>query len=219
MTLNHFNRLALITLLVILSIGFAERTAAQDRGEANVAARDRADTNYEVRLHLLVASNDAAEGSGLPTELQPIISQLRSSLPFRNYVVGATFINRVRDGGNLEVKGVSNSFLTNPAFSNPSIPQFFDFSLGRVRAEADGQGRDVIQISSFRFGARVPIQTATTGTADGKGGFPIINYEPVGLTTTISMREGAPILVGTLPTNRTDQIMVLAAQIKRTDAR
>lgn len=218
MTPNHLSRLALFILFAVLSVSFTARTAAQERTDANATTKDRTDANYEVRLHLLNASNDAVEGNSLPSELQPIIAQLRSSLPFRNYAGVATFINRVRDGGSFEVKGVSNSLLTNQAFSNPSVPQFFDFSLGRVRAEADAQGRDVIQIGSFRFGARVPIQTATIGT-DGKGGFPVINYEPVGLTTTISMREGSSIVVGTLPTIRADQMMVLIAQVKRTDAR
>ena len=179
--------------------------------------RERAGVNYEVKLYLLVASDDAAAASRLPPELQSVINQLRSSLPFRIYALGVTFINRVRDGGNLEVRGVTNSLFSALGGSSPTT--FYDFTLARVNAEADAQGSEIVQVQTFRFGMRVPIQTATVPGVDGKGGYPVINYEPLGLTTSVSFREGVPVVIGTLTTNRTDQIMVLAAQIKRADAR
>jgi hypothetical protein len=197
----------------------AQTAQAQEAtaGLQTPARRERTDVNYEVKLYLLVASDDAAGSNRLPPELQPVINQLRASLPFRNYALGITFINRVRDGGNLEVKGVANSLLSAMGGSSPAT--FYDFTLARVNADADAQGREIVQVQTLRFGMRVPIQTATVPGSDGKSGYPVINYEPLGLTTTVSFREGTPVVIGTLTTNRTDQIMVLAAQIKRADTR
>lgn len=200
----------------------AQTATAQEGAVAQTTTttrRERSDVNYEVKLYLLVASDDAATAGAnrLPPELQPVVNQLRASLPFRNYALGATLINRVRDGGNLDVKGVTNSLFSTLGGSSPAT--FYDFTLARVNADADAQGREIVQVQTFRFGMRVPVQTATVPGADGKGGYPVINYEPLGLTTSVSFREGAPVVIGTLTTNRTDQIMVLAAQIKRADAR
>ncbi len=222
MTTNRLNRYVLAALLALSSLLlFTDRTLAQERTEGSAPASQRTDTNYDVQLHLLVASNDA-EGTRLPSELQPLIGQLRSSLPFRNYALGVTFINRVKDGGTLEVKGVANSLLSattgSSSATNPAT--FYDFRLGGIRSETDAQGRDVVQIPSFRFGMRVPIQTGTrAANADGGGGFPVINYEPIGITTSVSLRDGAPVVIGTLTTNRTDQLMILVAQIKRAAVR
>lgn len=199
--------------------GAQTATAQENTAAAPAAARrERSDVNYEVKLYLLVASDDAATAANrLPPELQPVVNQLRASLPFRNYALGATLINRVRDGGNLEVRGVTNSLFSTLGGSSPAT--FYDFTLARVGTDADAQGRELVQVQTFRFGMRVPIQTATVPGADGKGGYPVINYEPLGLTTSVSFREGAPVVIGTLTTNRTDQIMVLAAQIKRADGK
>jgi hypothetical protein len=179
--------------------------------------RERSEVNYEVKLYLLVASDDAAGANRLPPELQPVINQLRASLAFRNYALGVTFINRVKDGGNLEVRGVTNSLFS--ALGGSSSATFYEFVLARVGADADTQGREIVQVQNFRFGMRVPIQTATVPGGDGKAGYPVINYEPLGLTTNVSFREGVPVVIGTLTTSRADQIMVLVAQIKRADGR
>ncbi len=39
--------------------------------------------------------------------------------------------------------------------------------------------------------------------------YPVINYNPVGITTEMSFREGAPTVIGTLNTNRPDEMLVL----------
>lgn len=202
---NCFARAAL--LAVSLMTLFLPHVAAQGAPaeQTATASRERAGINYEVRLHLLVGSNDAG-ANRLPMELQPIVNQLRASLPFREYALGVTFINRVRDGGNLEVNGVANSLLSAPINSNAAT--FYNFALRRVRSETDAQGREAVQVPDFKFGLRVPLQLGAA-----------TNYEQVGLTTSVSLRENTPVVIGTLTTNRTDQIMVLVAQIKRADAR
>lgn len=203
--INCFARAALLAaLLMTLSLSHIAAQEAPAEQTAT-ASRGRAEINYEVRLHLLVGSNDAG-ANRLPTELQAIVNQLRASLPFREYALGVTFINRVRDGGNLEVSGITNLPLPTPVNSNPAT--FYDFSFQRVRSETDAQGREAVQVPTFRFGLRVPLQVGAT-----------TNYQPIGLTTSVSFRENTPTVIGTLTTNRTDQIMVLVAQIKRADAR
>lgn len=208
MTTNRINYFARAVLLAALLMTLSSSHVAAQEATAEqtaAASRGRADINYEVRLHLLVGSNDAG-ANRLPADLQPIVNQLRASLPFREYALGVTFINRVRDGGNLEVNGVANSLLSAPINSNAAT--FYNFGLRRVRSETDAQGREGVQVPDFKFGLRVPLQLGAA-----------TNYEQIGLTTSVSFRENIPVVIGTLTTNRTDQIMVLVAQIKRADVR
>ena len=58
-----------------------------------------------------------------------------------------------------------------------------------------------------------------SGTSTGDGNtqaFPVINYQPAGITTKISLREGSPTIVGTLNTNRPDQTLILVISVRRT---
>ena len=52
-------------------------------------------------------------------------------------------------------------------------------------------------MQGFDFGARVPIQVSGAIAANGAVA-PTINYEPTGVSTDVSMREGEPVIVGTL---------------------
>lgn len=214
-------RLAFVALFVLCGVQSLSADAAAQVAEASPAAtsanRERQDTNLDVQLHLLVASNQAATESNVPRNLQAVVKDLKATLPFTNYSLGVTFLNRIRDGGTLQMKGVANSLLSAPAGSNPGT--FYDFLLDKISLDRDEQGREIVKVPMLRFGMRVPITTATVPGEAGKSGYPVVNYEPIGMTTAISMHVGEPVIVGTLTTNNPDQILVLVAQIKRADAR
>ena len=225
MTSRYVNRFALAALLAVSCVvctatsAAAQDAAVQTPQAADArAARERVGVNFEVRLHLLTASpgegNSDARASRLPQELQSIVKQLRASLPFANYALGTTFINRVRDGGNLQFKAVTTELSPGSSNSNPANPQFYEFILSPIRLNQDAQGNEAIQIETFRFGGRVPVQTGSRGSDS-----PVINYEPTGLTTSISVREDVPVVVGMLPTANTDAFTVVVLHIKRADAR
>ena len=97
---------------------------------------------------------------------------------------------------------------------NPSFNQFTAI----VRLFTDDSGRQMVRMDDFRFGSRVPIITAqatTTNASISTSSFPVINYESVGLRTDISMREGVPVIAGTLNVGPSGDAIIVVISAKR----
>ena len=95
-----------------------------------------------------------------------------------------------------------------------STPSFSDFNVRLVRLGDDDQGRKMIRMDGFKFGSRIPIQTYAAVASNGSP-TPIINYEITGLNTDISMREGEPVVVGTLNVGPSGDAIILVVSAKR----
>ncbi len=210
--------IALSLCLVIVNDSAAlaqEQQNAATTGASPGPARDEA--NYDVQLDLLVASNNPAEKSRTPQSLDGAIRQLRTSLPFANYRLAITFINRVKDGGTLETRGVGSSQMS--TLIGPSTPTFYDFAFIQVRQDRDTHGQTFIRIPKFKFNLRMPIITGTTLAGAGNASSPIINYESVGMSTEISVREAVPTLAGSFATGRPDEMLFLFISVKQNSQR
>jgi hypothetical protein len=200
-------------LVFALALACCGAAAAQDGGDPARKEAARAEINYEIQLHLLVTAGGAEAVEKVPQALDGVVRQLKSSLPPADYKLAASFINRVRDGGRLEVKTVGGSPFTSTQL-DPLNPTFFQFFLGNVKADEQSGGQ-LINVQDFRLGLKVPIQTATVSNEKNGQGFPVIQYEDTGINTQMSVREGEPTLVGTLNTSRPGQLFALVITIKR----
>ena len=189
--------LALLGVLIAIS---APAVLGQESNQSSreVAQKDE-DANLDVQLYLVLASNREIEDPKLPAVLDPVIKQLRDSLPFKHYNLAGTFLNRVKNNGRLDVSWVGGPFAIHgsPAQSNPSFSQF----TALVSVVTGESGQEVVRLNDFRFGTRVPIITGpVTSTASSTNAtpFPTVNYEPVGLRTDLRMREGSLGIAGLL---------------------
>lgn len=171
------------------------------------------DTNLDTQLYLLIATNQDVDDARLPATLEPVVKQLRASLPFKNYRLAATLINRVKNDGRLNLQWIGGPLLVSAAATS-STPSFNEFHINSVRLVTDGAGHEVVRMEGFKFGARIPIQTGTT-LASNAPAAPIINYEPTGLNTDISMREGEPVIVGTLNVGPSGDAIILVMSARR----
>ena len=199
--------LSLLTLAVCLALvaptpARAQEIDAQSSATANLK-KDAPD--LEVQLHLLIASNKTSEGTRVPAPLEATIRQLRNELPLSNYRLGATFLHRVKSGRPLEVKGTGGLVQFGPAMPSPggvsssSSPTFYQFTLAPVELRVKEAGQPVVSINSFRIGMRVPIITSYVSSGNSSAGTaPVIQYEDTGINTGLSVREGEPVVVGTL---------------------
>ena len=203
--------IAVLSLLSVLA--GAHQALAQELKPASADAQQRSEINHEVLLYLLAASGATGESGGRPQPLEPVVKQLRAALPFNNFRLAATFLHRVKDGGNLEVNGVGGSPLVTPP-TRSGNPTFLQFSVSNVRSVADAAGQPFVQINRLRFGLKVPIVTATVR---GEGGAenPVTQYQDTGISTELSVREGVPTVVGTLPAGRPDESFVLVISVRR----
>ena len=191
-------------LLACVALGVNRVAVAQQPDEAR-AVVDK--VNYDVEVNILAATTGGNER--LPARLDTVARQLNASLTNTNFRVAATFLHRVKDGGNLEVKGVAGALFQ--ATPNANTPTFYEFSLTRVNG-SEGTN-STIEVQNARFGLRVPV--AIGGTSRQDGGFPVINYEPVGVTTSLSFRENTPTIVGTITTPNSNELLVIVVTMRR----
>lgn len=210
-------RVIFLALCSVLITATAPAAFCQDSGQSartTVARED--DTNLDTQLYLILATNREAEDGRMPVALDAVMKRLHESLTFKHYSLAGTFVNRVRNNGRLDVSWVGGPFLV-PASSMTTNPSFSQFT-ALVKLAADEGGRDVVRMNDFRFGSRVPIVTApsnaTTASTTGMV-LPAISYEPIGLRTDISMREGVAVIAGTLNTGPSGDAIVVVIAARR----
>jgi hypothetical protein len=202
-------------LFVVLCITVRSSSVlAQSSAQADTQVAKDDETNLDTQLYLIVATNQEVDDAKLPASLDLVIRQLRASLPFKNYRLAATLVNRVKNEGRLNLRWIGGPFATPSGSASAATPSFSDFNIRTVRLVRDSTGQQIVQMAGFSYGARIPIQTGTAIASNGPAA-PIINYEPTGLNTDISMREGEPVVVGTLNAGPSGDAIILVVSAKR----
>lgn len=173
------------------------------------------ETNLETQLYLIVGTNADVPDAKLPATLDTVVKQLRATLPFKNYRLAATMINRVRNEGRLDLSWIGGP-MTLAAAPGPALnPSFSNFVIRQVKLVPASDGQQIVQMHGFNFGARIPIQVSGAIAANGAVA-PTINYERTGVATDVSMREGEPVIVGTLNIGPSGDAIILVVSAKRT---
>ncbi len=203
----------LFSIFVTLSIGGQQVLAQAGASGASQEAKVVDETDLDTQLYLLVATNQEIDDAKIPAGLDQVIKQLRSSLPFKNYKVMTTLVNRVKNEGRLSLKWIGGP-LPASAAASPNTPSFNEFKVNSVKFVTDASGRQLVKMDGFVFGSRIPIVTGTAIASNGPAA-PIINYEQTGLNTDISIREGEPVVVGTLNVGPSGDAIILVMSAKR----
>ena len=206
--------LGCVCLFMVASTALGQE-ASQSTSQTRVAQRED-DTNLDTQLYLILATNRDIDEGKIPAALDPIMKRLRESLPFKHYCVAGTFLNRVKNAGHLDVSWVGGPFIN--AQSPVGAPSFNQFATW-VTLGTDSDGQQIVRLREFKFGARVPIVVSvintTTNASTGESRIPAYNYEPVGLHTDLSMREGTPVIAGTLHVGPSGDAIVVAISARR----
>lgn len=218
MTLSKMLATSLLAGLFFIAAP-GQRVLAQSADQSTQSETREDETNLDTQLYLLIATNQEVDDGKLPLALEPVMKQLRASLPFKNYRLGATLINRVKNNGRLNLKWLGAPLVGSTAGASKGTfteftPSFSDFRINLVKLSRDSAGQPVVRMEGFGFGSRIPIQTGTTLAANGSGA-PIINYESTGLNTDISMRENEPVIVGTLNVGPSGDAIILVMTARR----
>jgi hypothetical protein len=209
-------RILLALLLLVFAVSGREVMAqsSSDASSPTQAEKKDDETNLDTQLYLLVATNQDVDDAKMPASLEAVIRQLRTSLPFKNYRLVATLINRVKNDGRLNLRWVGGPMMATAASSN-STPSFNEFHVNTVKLVQDARGQQLVRMDGFGFGTRIPIQSGTALASNGPAA-PIINYESTGLNTDISMREGEAVIVGTLNVGPSGDAIILVMSARRT---
>lgn len=208
--------LLVLSFIVVCILMPANVSVAQEGSSEPATASRPAEIDLDVQLHLIVASNAATDGTTLSAQLAPIARQLQSLLPFANYRLGATFLCRVKNGRPVQLKGVGRILFVTPILESSVNPTFYEVTAGSVTMKTDASGNAAVQLSPFRFGLRIPLLMAHPGPADQSQN---VVYEPVGITTDVTIREGEPVVVGTMDAGRPNETLVVVLLVKRASPR
>jgi hypothetical protein len=204
----------LFTILFLAVAAGSQPVFAQTSTTVAQSEKQEDETNLDTQLYLLVATNQDVDDTKLPAALDPVVKQLRASLPFKNYRLAATLINRVKNDSRLNLKWIGGPLVPSGAVS-ATTPSFNEFKVNNVKLVAESRGQQFVRMEGFGFGVRIPIITAST-VASNAPMAPIINYESTGLNTDISMREGEPVVVGTLNIGPSGDAIILVMSARRT---
>jgi len=199
-------RLLTITLLAVCLMAASVSGYAQEPTD---------DANLETQLFLIVGTNQDVQDTKLPAALDPIVKQLRSTLPFKNYRLAATLINRVKNEGRLDLSWIGGPLASPTGAASNVTPSFSQFKVRQVKLVRNTENQQVVQMLGFNFGARVPIQTPGAIAANGAVA-PTVAYENTGVSTDISMREAEPVIVGTLNIGPSGDAIILVVSAKKT---
>jgi len=173
------------------------------------------ETNLETQLFLIVGTNQDIDNAKLPATLDTVVKQLRSTLPFKNYRLAATLINRVKNEGRLDLSWIGGQLTSPTGAASTVTPSFSQFKVRQVKIIRTTDNQQVVQMLGFNFGARIPIQTPGAIAANGAVA-PSVAYENTGVSTDISMRESEPVIVGTLNIGPSGDAIILVVSAKRT---
>lgn len=199
-----------ILTLLLLSLFLVSGVQAQT---AQTETKDD-ETNLDTQLYLIVGTNQDVADSKLPASLDSVIKQLRATMPFKNYRLAATLINRVRNEGRLDLGWIGAPLVSAPSPNQPPMTKS-SFGVRQVKLARNSEGQSTVQLTGFKFNAQIPVQV-NAAVADNRPIPPVFNYEGTNLSTDISMREGEPVIVGTLNVGPSGDAIILVVSAKRT---
>jgi len=203
----------LFAFLFVVAVAGGQQVLAQSPATAEIDKQED-ETNLDTQLYLLVATNQDVADAKLPPALESVVKQLRASLPFKNYRLAATLINRVKNNSRLNLKWIGGPLAASGAVSDTN-PSFNEFKVNNVKLVRDAGNQRLVRMEGFGFGVRIPI-TTTAAVASNAPLAPVINYESTGLNTDISMREGEPVVVGTLNIGPSGDAIILVMSARST---
>jgi hypothetical protein len=180
---------------------------------------DPDEANLETQLYLIVGTNQEVDEPKIPAVLDTVVKQLRATLPFKNYRLAATLINRVKNEGRVQLSWIGGPLASVSGAASggasPVTPSFSQFKVRQVKLMRNSENQPIVQMLGFSFGARIPIQVSGAIAANGAVA-PNFNYENTGVATDISMRESEPVIVGTLNIGPSGDAIILVVSAKRT---
>ena len=179
---------------------------------------DPDEANLETQLYLIVGTNQEVDEPRIPAALDQVVKQLRGTLPFKNYRLAATLINRVKHESRVELSWIGGPLASVSGAASGGVstatPSFSQFKVRQVKLVRNSENQPIVQMLGFNFGARIPIQVSGAIAANGAVA-PNFNYENTGVATDISMRESEPVIVGTLNVGPSGDAIILVVSAKR----
>src|SRR6478672_8836872 len=138
--------MVVVLLAALIVVSWSSSARAQTNNQQTDTRDD--ETNLDTQLFLLVATNQPISDEKLPASLDGVVKQLRATLPFKNYRLAATLINRVKNEGRLDLSWIGGplaSVSPTGAASNVT-PSFSQFKVRQVKLVRNAENQQIVQM-------------------------------------------------------------------------
>lgn len=163
-----------------------------------------AEPDIEAVIHVLIASNDDTPDVAAPGELQAVIKQLRSTLNYKNYQLLTSIVHRAKlvpdaISPNITIQGNGSAALkiAPGKTSNPN----YSYQIRQISPEGGETG-------SLRLSVRDLYFNLLAQSSD-----PLLALGEAKISTSLSLREGEKVVVGTASLKDKGLILVLTAKV------
>ena len=171
--------------------------------------------NIELTAYMLVGSETGPPTGTpippIPKDLDSVVTQLKNAFPYKEYRLMDILTLRTRTGQRAETSSTGSSVKIG-GISQPVVTQF---RIESATAAPDG----TVRINGLRLGNRVPYATGSFQPGVGGVGVnPLVNtqfqYQDIGLSTDVDIKEGQKLVVGKMGMNTNEAIfLVLVARV------
>lgn len=177
---------------------FPENIAVIEEALKRLDVQQAALPDIELRMHVLIATNAEGAANQYPSDVGDVVKQLQTTLSYKSYYNIATIVQRVKDGtSNLSGRGMAEVAAQVIGQAQPTNANY-DFNIQSVMLTSETPGAFTVQLRGASFGISGP---PTFGQA--------------GIHTSLSVRSGEKVVVGTATLGKQGLILVLSAKVAK----
>jgi len=180
---------------------FPENIAAIDEAIKRMDKPETARPDIELRMQVLLASNQQTTLNQYPADLKDAIAELQRTLNYKEYYLMTSIVQRTRDSRGERagyLQGSGSAEIGWPSTSAPggAVRRLlnYQFDASSIALNATQSGGLEIQLGKFDFSLSVPGNIAR-------------------IHSDVKIREGEKVIVGTAGFNDTALILVMTARV------
>jgi type II secretory pathway component GspD/PulD (secretin) len=149
--------------------------------------------NIELNMHVLIASNEGGStATQPPADLKDVLTQLRSTLNYRNYELATSIVQRLTETPQ-RVQGSGVAELPSTNAGTPPSSMQYEYYFGNVSLLQNATGAASVQIADFFFST--------------------LEKERARVQTALTLRDGEKVVVGTATLRNRALVIVLTAKL------
>ena len=180
---------------------FPENIAAIDEAIKRLDQPQSAQPDIELRMHVLMASNQPSSLSQYPPDLKDVIGELQKTLNYKEYYLLTSIVQRTRDsrgqmGGYLQGRGSAEMGWPSATAPGGVVKRILNYQFDAISVALTSSPSGVyeVQLGRFDFSLSIPGNEAK-------------------IHSDVKIREGEKVVVGTAGFNDTALILVMTARI------
>jgi hypothetical protein len=188
-----FNR----TLRTLTVRDFPENLASIEEALKRLDTPETAQPEIELRMHVLIASNEAGSANQYPPDLRDAVGQLQTTLNFKSYHLLTSIIQRAKDRPDYASSIVQGEGVAQLILPGENAPRNFHYSFqaNSLMLSASPSGVTTVRLGNFTF------------TINGKEG------DRASIRSDVGVRDGEKVVVGTAGLRDKALILVLTAKL------